>query len=252
VQKHCCYQPKPLVTFKNRRSKTRSQSIQRFSIHPPQDAHPSHLASVHCAHDFRGEHDHIYDKEDRRHWSMAAKELAESFAPGGKAKSQIRAAFVASRRSNPHQRSTRRAKLRPSFTLAEHPAKHSFQALHAHLPMIGKGQHSSLQPLSCVPIILRTQPERQAHKQPISHLQVSQGVPRREARQRWASPSARSLPKRRDATHSRLRPPPDNLQSKLPNQYTEGHQDQCLRSLVNGSPTGEMPRALVTAKPSPP
>jgi hypothetical protein len=55
--------------------------------------------------------------------------------------------------ANADERATGRAELRTPFTASEHATKHLLQALSAHLPLIGKGQYSSLHACFCVSII---------------------------------------------------------------------------------------------------
>ena len=75
---------------------------------------------------------------------MSAEQFREALAPGGQSEAEIRAALMTARGINPHQGAAGRAKLRAAFPTAEHSGKKTLPAFKAHLPLIGKGQHSSL------------------------------------------------------------------------------------------------------------
>jgi hypothetical protein len=85
---------------------------------------------------------------------VAAKEFREAFAPRGEGETQAGAAFVAAVGVNADECAARGAKLRALFAgAAKHAAKDSLPTRQAYLPLIGKGQPSSLQAYNRIPII---------------------------------------------------------------------------------------------------
>lgn len=100
------------------------------------------------------EHKDVDDEDDRGNWGVAAEEFGEPFAPGGERKAQAGAALVAAVGVDADEGAARGAQLRAFFAgAAKHAAKDLLPAREAYLPMIGKGQPSSLRASDRIPII---------------------------------------------------------------------------------------------------
>ena len=100
------------------------------------------------------EHKDVDDEDDGSDGGVAAEEFGKAFAPRGEGEAQAGAAFVAAISVDANERAARGAKLRSFFAgAAKHAAKDLLPAGEAQLPMIGKGQPSSLRACNCIPII---------------------------------------------------------------------------------------------------
>src|SRR5208337_2674935 len=103
------------------------------------------------------EHEHIDGEECHSHRGVAAEKFGEAFAPGGEGKAQAGATFVAAIGVDADESAAGGTELRALFAgAAEHAAEDLLPARDAHLPMVGKGQPSSLRASDCIPIIPET------------------------------------------------------------------------------------------------
>src|SRR5713226_8545800 len=86
---------------------------------------------------------------------MLAEESGKFFAERGERKSQARAAFVAARCVDSHERAAGGTNFRARLLLlaAEKSAHRGLPFFHSPLPPVGKRQFSSLRPANSVPII---------------------------------------------------------------------------------------------------
>ena len=106
------------------------------------------------ADDADAEHEHVDDEDDGGDRGVATEEFGKPFAPGGERKAQAGAAFVAAVGVDADERAASGAKLRALFAgAAKHAAKDLLPARETYLPMIGKGQPSSLRASNLIPII---------------------------------------------------------------------------------------------------
>jgi hypothetical protein len=122
------------------------------SAHPAEQAETA--TRVKRADHADAEHEDVDDEDDRGDWGVAAKEFGEAFAPRGKREAQAGAAFVTAVGVDADERAARGAKLWAFFAgAAKHAAKDLLPPRQAQLPMIGKGQPSSLRASNCIPII---------------------------------------------------------------------------------------------------
>src|SRR5258708_32559574 len=153
VQEHCGNQPVPLMSLISARTKARQEPIQSLSVHAPQDAESAELSRLNRAHQLGGKKHDIQDQNRYRHRRVSAEKFGKPFAPSSEPKPQVRSAFVASRCINSNQRAARGTQLRPLLAASKHPAEDLLPAVHPVLPLIRKGQHSSLHALLRVPII---------------------------------------------------------------------------------------------------
>src|SRR5208282_438867 len=114
-------------------------------------------ARMERAHYGDAKHEYIDDEDDHGDWGVAAEELGEAFAPGGDGEALAGATFVAAISVDANEGAARGAELRALFFgAAEHAAKDLLPACEAHLPMVGKGQPSSLRASGRIPIIPET------------------------------------------------------------------------------------------------
>src|SRR5258708_4336071 len=133
-----------------------SQPVQHLLIHSPEDAQAARFSRVHRCDKAQTKHDDVDDQQPGRCRRSPAKKPREAFAQRRERKTQVRAALVASRRADPHQRSARRTNFWPWLAVSAHAEKSAHCALpvfHAPLPPIGKRQDSSLRPAYGVSII---------------------------------------------------------------------------------------------------
>ena len=103
------------------------------------------------------EHEDVDCKESHGDRGVAAEKFGQTSAPGGEGKAQAGATFVAAIGVDADEGAARGAELRTFFAgAAEHVAKDLLPAREAYLPMIGKGQPSSLRASDRIPIIPET------------------------------------------------------------------------------------------------
>src|SRR5450432_877922 len=162
----------------------RAQPIQRFIPHSKQKTESTALIGFDRRQQTHAKHHCVHNEDDCRYRRVPAKKFAQPFAPRGQSKAQVGAALMASRGADAYERAASGAQLRPSLlaTAAKHSAEHSFQALQAHLPLIGKCQHSSLHPHLRVPII------------PESRLRIRRKDNHGQIRRTWAASRRRTHP----------------------------------------------------------
>src|SRR6266700_3742099 len=140
----------------DRRSVTCAQAIQNIGIHRPKDVESPCLARLHRCNKADTKHQYVHDEQHRSYRGMAAEKAGEPFAERGERKAQARAAFVAARCLDSHERAAGGTNFRARLLLlaaAEKSAHRGLPFFHSPLPPVGKRQFSSLRPANSVPII---------------------------------------------------------------------------------------------------